>query len=57
MSWSDPCGSCGEHRADCDCKSYNGTIVIKENNWIECDECGLIQNKDICVPCNCKKYE
>jgi hypothetical protein len=19
MSWSDPCGNCGNHRADCDC--------------------------------------
>lgn len=22
MSWTDPCGNCGQHRADCDCKRY-----------------------------------
>jgi hypothetical protein len=22
MSWTDPCGNCGSHRADCDCKKY-----------------------------------
>ena len=23
MSWTDPCGNCGEHRADCDCGNWN----------------------------------
>lgn len=22
MSWTDPCGNCGRHRADCDCERY-----------------------------------
>jgi len=24
MSWSDPCGNCGDHRADCSCGDWNG---------------------------------
>lgn len=23
MSWSDPCGNCGQHRADCECDNYS----------------------------------
>lgn len=23
MSWSDPCGVCGRHRADCECDTYD----------------------------------
>ncbi len=22
MSWTDPCGNCGQHRADCECERY-----------------------------------
>mgnify|MGYP007030558759 CR=1 FL=1 len=22
MSWTDPCGNCGRHRADCECENY-----------------------------------
>jgi len=22
MSWTDPCGNCDQHRADCDCRDY-----------------------------------
>ena len=24
MSWTDPCGNCGSHRADCSCGDWNG---------------------------------
>jgi hypothetical protein len=33
MSWSDPCGNCGQHRADCDCKHY---ACVKEHT---CEYC------------------
>lgn len=25
------------------------------SNWIECEKCGLIKNRDKCVPCGCDK--
>lgn len=32
MSWSDPCGRCEKHRADCDCeKGYVSVLPAEEN--------------------------
>ena len=30
MSWSDPCGNCGDHRADCSCGDWKGYKMEKE---------------------------
>lgn len=28
---------------------------VMRSNWIECKKCGLIKNRDKCVPCGCDK--
>lgn len=30
MSWSDPCSKCGEHRADCECKTNFNKKKLKK---------------------------
>lgn len=28
-----------------------------QSNWVECENCGLIKNRDGCVPCGCDKND
>lgn len=35
MSWSDPCGNCGQHRADSNCGNWNGCYTLKVGDKIE----------------------
>ena len=30
------------------------TTDIVRSNWIECEKCGVIKNRDNCVPCGCE---
>jgi len=32
MSWTDPCGNCGENRADCSCPDGYSTVSTKEED-------------------------
>lgn len=32
MSWTDPCGNCGNHRADCDCKDGYSSVRTNDTN-------------------------
>jgi len=34
MSWTDPCGNCGQHRADCDCLKY---ACVQEHTCEYCE--------------------
>lgn len=64
MSWSDPCSSCGRHRADCDCDNWNNynekqikkvafeiDVVARTNELIQIRITRGIQSMDgWCVP-------
>lgn len=43
MSWSDPCGNCGQHRADCECTNYSS---VKENTCEYCkNDCKKVDSE------------
>jgi len=40
MSWSDPCGYCGRHRADCECLSGYASVTTPKHSCEDCvNEC------------------
>lgn len=45
MSWTDPCGNCGEHRADCSCKGGYSSVATEQKYFDA--HIGISPNQDV----------